>query len=168
MLFRSEPAVKYEPATKAEPVPPSAPPAEASPLPEPVPPETETPPDKPAADGVTAAVDLAQARSRWPEVLRLIGERNPGAAALMDQSLPDRIEGGRLYVDFPPRLSLMLDSFRDKNGYRPLVEEAVAAVLGVPLTPEFFVGRPRPAQAPAAEEEQQPAVEEHSEQGSLF
>ncbi|MBR3391823.1 MAG: hypothetical protein IKG74_04090 [Firmicutes bacterium] len=101
-------------------------------------------------------------------MLRQIGERNPGAAALMDQSRPDRIEGRRLYVDFPPRLSLMLDSFRDKNGYRPLVEEAVTAVLGVPLQVEFFVGKPRPVQAPAVEEEQQPAAPEHSEQGSLF
>ena len=170
---KDEPAEKPAPTVKPRPLPkpgsekkpePAAPPAEAPP-PEPI---SSEPPSEPAPSNVTAAVDLAQAKSRWPEVLRQIGERNPGAAALMDQSRPDRIEGRRLYVDFPPRLSLMLDSFRDKNGYRPLVEEAVTAVLGVPLQVEFFVGQPRPVQAPAVEEEQQPAAPEHSEQGSLF
>lgn len=152
----AEKAVSAEPSKEALQTEPPASPPPAEPAPKPGP-----------ANGA-AVVDLAQARSRWSEVLRHIGERNPGAAALMDQSRPDRIEGGRLYVDFPPRLSLMLDSFRDKNGYRPLVEEAVAAVLGVPLQPEFFLGQPRPAQAPAVEEEQPPAAEEHGEQGSLF
>lgn len=147
----AKPAAKHEPAQQTARF------KKTHPAPEP----------KPAPSGGAAAVDLAQAKTRWPEVLRFIGERNPGAAALMDQALPDRIEGGRLYVDFPPRLALMLDSFRDKNGYRPLVEEAVADVLGVPLQPEFFVGRPRPVQTPDPEEEQ-PASEEHGEQGSLF
>ena len=176
---KTEPAQKAEPAAKPRPIPepepdkksePDAPPAPIetpAPSPEPMPP-VSGPVQKQTPSGGTAAVDLAQAQSRWPEVLRVIGESNPGAAALMDQSRPDRVEGGRLYVDFPPKLSLMLDSFRDKNGYRPLVEEAVAAVLGVPLQPEFFVGQPRPVQTPALEEEQQPAAAEHSEQGSLF
>ena len=177
-----EPVVKPapQPESAAKPAPETERVAKPAQKPEPVPqPATQTKPEpksrpetasgKSSAQNVAAAIDLAQARARWPEVLQAVGELNPGARAIMSQTRPDRVAGQKLFLDFPPEFSLMMESVQRADGYRPLVEQAVHSVLGVPLSIECFVGPPRLAEKPdgAADsrEEQEPDA---VEQGNLF
>ena len=194
---KSQPAVKPAPEPEAATKSPSAAKPEAAPKPEPIAkpapkpepavrpqsaaqpapqkkPEPESRPEtasgkSSAPNDVTGAIDLGQARARWPEVLREVGELNPGARAIMSQTRPDRVEGQKLFLDFPPEFSLMMESVQRADGYRPLVEGAIRSVFGVPLSIECFVGPPRPVEKPDGAEDSRDEQEPDSiEQGNLF
>ncbi|MBR5429266.1 MAG: DNA polymerase III subunit gamma/tau [Firmicutes bacterium] len=161
---------KKTPAKKApvQPAPAPAPTQPPRPPAEPVP-EAAAQTEPAPAGSVTAAIDLAQARARWPEVLDRVGESNPGAQAILGSARPDRIEGRRLYVDFPPDFALMTGSFR-RGSYRALLVDALKNVLGVELEPECFVGKSRPLPVSSGPEEEAlpPPEEVETVQGNLF
>ena len=125
-----------------------------------------------------AALLLAQAQAKWERILDLVGKRNPGARALLAGSRAARLEHGRLYIDIPPQMSMVMEMVFSPSGYRPLLEQAVYEVLQTRLGVEGFLGPPRPAAAKPAQETPPPAASPEAspddeappdaEQSSLF
>ena len=122
-----------------------------------------------------AAVEIETVRERWQEILQRVAERNSGAYAVLREAWPDRIEGNRLLLDFPPAMGVFMASVLSPAQYKTMIENTVNSVLRSALRIDGFIGAERAAcadeeeeAAPAAAAEAQPEPEPEPEQERLF
>jgi hypothetical protein len=130
------------------------------------------PPAIPAAAAKLSAVDIAAVRREWPRILSRVEAKNAGAFSLLREALPDRIEGNKLLLDFPPALSMFMSSVLNPDQYKTMIENCVNSVLKASLSIGGFIGAEREltpdeaaaedASAPLALPTPEVAVEESS------
>ena len=124
-----------------------------------------------------AAVEIETVRERWQEILQRVAERNSGAYAVLREAWPDRIEGNRLLLDFPPAMGVFMASVLSPAQYKTMIENTVNSVLRSALRIDGFIGAERAAcpdeeeeaaPAAAAEAQPEPEPEPEPEQERLF
>ena len=112
-------------------------------------------------------------RAQWREILSRVAATNPGAYAILRETLPDHIEGNQLMLDFPPSMSVFMPSVLNPAQYKTMIENHVNGVLHAALRLNGFIGAEREPCAddadeaePAQQQAQPPAPE--PEQEKLF
>ncbi|MHB9144044.1 MAG: DNA polymerase III subunit gamma/tau [Symbiobacteriia bacterium] len=86
------------------------------------------------ADHSAAGLTLDDLLARWPQVLEQSRTSRPLVYQMLSKGTPVRLKGNNLHVQFPKGLSNYDRGQMTRAERRAIVEEAIAAVLGVRLT----------------------------------
>jgi DNA polymerase-3 subunit gamma/tau len=102
--------------------------------------------------------EIGEFRARWPTIVDRVKAANVFAGAYLKEAQPVSVEGSELTVAFPAGMRFHKVQVEDPK-HRKAVEEALSAVIGVPLAVNFVLaaGDPAPA-APALASNVAPAA----------
>ncbi|MDO4732587.1 MAG: DNA polymerase III subunit gamma/tau [Bacillota bacterium] len=158
----AEPAAAAKNAEEKAAAPKAVPPARKKPEANSPPPEKETP-----SRSAAPLVEIGKIRALWPQVLAWLEGKNPGLAQLLQDSLPDHVEGRILHIDFPPEMAIFINSFGKDGQYKTLLENAVNSACRSSLSIQPFIGQPRP-ERPKAEPGKKAAREQEDHEEIPF
>ena len=117
------------PTQAAAPEKPDAPFEPSTPAPQP---EPAAPPSAPMKEEMAAAVlSMKAVENAWPALIGKVREAvGPRRYALLKEAAPGTAEGEKLVLHLPPHLTFHLESLREDQALRDVVEMAASDLLG--------------------------------------